>query len=592
MTHLGSQALANGIRHSQLTIINLCWAWRELQQVLFDAIHKSTSIECLSLAQSTVDFDTLSTLLAPTSQTQPSCHIVNLVFRRAGFDMRRMSLILHNNESVKRLSFSGIPMSDDAIKHFVKLWKQESPLQELEFQGNGISSKGARVLIQAVSRHPLLQVLQLSGNNSIGCDGLTIIGKALRNVQLRKLAIYSRFPCYGNDGTAKKKIYRTCRALADGLNANNTIQMLELNDATLFGVEGLQMLMKATANRRILLNLTIGVRLGSEVAVIGDELRDAQLGELVLTVPFDYLDDTLYGAFESLSRGLSRSRTLCSFTFSKHYVLSSNEAELLMLAVGSHPTIRRLHLLTKGKMSWGGLQTIGEHLANATSLSALSLNGFRYNPSDFNHAYDDTAAAIVINSACQALANGLRTNGCIQELNLFHRGMQFPNALELVRAATNHPSLQKLSLDLNLSISLVEVGQLADVLGTLHLKEFVTNFRCSWSGSEEQSTNFRCWWSEVQSERSTQARGALLEGVRNNFCLHELKIPTLGLMDEIEFYLKLNRLGRRGLIQEQGISPAHWCDVLTKLDVAEIFYFFSEQPSLMSWLLSSSKNDE
>jgi hypothetical protein len=473
-------------------------------------------------------------------------------------------------------------MSDDAIDQFVELWKQESPLQELQFEGNGISPTGAQVLIQAVLHHPLLQELQLlDNNNSIGTDGFTIIGQALGNVQLRKLVIDSRdFPYNEHDGSAKTEINRTCRAFADGLYANNTIQTLELDDAKLFGAEGLQMLMKATANRQVLLNLTIGVRLGSEVAVIGDELRDAQLGELVLTAPFDYLDDTVYGAFESLSRGLSRSRTLCSFTFSMHYVLSSNEAELLMLAVGSHPTIRRLHLLTKGRMSWGGLQTIGEHLANATSLSALSLNGFLYDQDGYYYKNDGTAADIVINSACQALANGLRTNGCIQELNLFHRGMQFPNALKLVRAATNHPSLQKLSLDLNLSISLVEVGQLVDVLGTLHLKEFVTSFRCLWSASEEQS------------ERSTQARGALLEGVRNNFVLHELKIPTLGLMDEIEFYLKLNRLGRRGLIQEQGISPAHWCDVLTKLDVAEIFYFFSEQPSLMSWLLSSSKNDE
>jgi hypothetical protein len=43
---------------------------------------------------------------------------------------------------------------------------------------------------------------------------------------------------------------------------------------------------------------------------------------------------------------------------------------------------------------------------------------------------------------------------------------------EVVRAATNHPSLQKLTLNLQLSISLIEVGQLAAMLGTLKLKEF------------------------------------------------------------------------------------------------------------------------
>jgi hypothetical protein len=580
-------ALADGVRLSQLTEIRLYRVCRQLQQLLFDAIQQSISIQSLILCGSAVDFMALSTLLAPLgkNQTRPCKNIVNLTIYRCHLsdnEMSQLSLILHSNKSITNLTLSGFQISDDAIAHFIELWKPESLLKELRLTRNGISPRGALLLIKTASNHPSLEALSLDRNDSIGYDGLTFIGQELGNVRLLELNIKSCINC----GTAME-IYRACRALADGLQANSTIQKLDW-DGNRFGLEGLRMLMKATTNRHVMLKVAIEMESAIQVEVFRDELRDAQLGELLLTNTHSdcfrryETESPFHGALESLAHGFSNNRTLYAITLALRYFVPSNEAEQLMRVLGNHPTIQCLHLLTKGTMRFDGLQTIGEHLASATTLKALSLNGFYaedWELEDDDEEDEENSAAApvdssVANMACLALANGLRDNRYLQELNLYHREMQFPNALELVRAAANHPSLQKLSLDLNLSVSLVEVRQLADVLGLLHLKEFLTDFRCSWSDSEKTSEFF------------AQAHGALLEGVGKNFFLHKLTIPTLDLTEEIGFYMELNRLGRIGLIHEQGISPARWCDVLSELDVPQIFYFFSEQPSLVSLLLS------
>jgi hypothetical protein len=275
-----------------------------------------------------------------------------------------------------------------------------------------------------------------------------------------------------------------------------------------------------------------------DIVAIADELRNAQLGELVLTnIRTDFQrykdEDPFYGAFSELAHGLSNSKTLSAVTLSLNYLMPSHEAEQLMRAVESHPTIQHLHLLTQGTMQMDGLQTIGEQLANATTLKSLSLNGFLED--EFEQGPILAVDVSVVNGACLALANGVRSNRSLHELNLFHRYLQFPNALEVVRAVANHPSLRKLTLHLKLSISLIEVGQLAAVLGTLQLKEFLTDFRYLPSSDEEE---------EEKSEHFMQVRHALLEGVKSNFYLHKLTIPALGLEQEIQYYIEQNRLGR------------------------------------------------
>jgi hypothetical protein len=451
-------------------------------------------------------------------------------------EMNQLLLVLHSNKSIKTLMLVETPISDRAIYHFIELWnKQESRLRKLGFQRNSVSQRGAQMLIQAAANYPTLESLSLARNDSIGYDGLELIGRELGNVQLRELAISSCIPVNDDPDPDANEMFTASRALADGLKANHTIQSLNWHCVE-FGPEGLRILMRATAHRQVLLNIIIDVASGFDIVAIGDELRHAQLGELVLTnTRTDYVDeDPFYGAFSELAHGLSNSRTLSAFTLSLNYSMPSNDAEQLMRAVGSHPSIQRLHLLTQGEMRMDGLQTIGEQLANATTLKSLSLNGFLED--EFERGYFRAVDVGVVNGACLALANGVRSNRSLQELNLFHRYLQFPHALEVVRAATNHPSLQKLTLSLKLSISLIEVGQLAAALGTLQLKEFLTDFRCLPSSDEEKSEQFM------------QVRDALLEGVKSNVYLHKLTIPGLGLEQEIQFYIEQNRLGRLGLI--------------------------------------------
>jgi hypothetical protein len=438
------------------------------------------------------------------------------------------------------------------------------------------------VLTKAVAGHPLLEVLSLCNNITIGYRGLALIGRELRKVQLRELNIDSCVPD-DNPGISASKMFYACCALADGLKCNNSIQRINWNNNE-FGAEEVRMLMRATANRRVLLNATFDVRSDDDVVAIGEELPSAQFGEVVLMSNATYtVEDPFYGALGALAHGLSNSRTLYAVTVSLEYYMPSDEAIQLMQAVRNHPTIQCLRLLNSGMMSMDGLQAIGEQLPNAKTLKSLFLNGFSEDELDEETINSFTADDIpyevsVINSACLALANGVRSSRSLQELNLYNRHLQFPHALELVRAAAGHPSLQKLSFNLKLSISLVEAEQLAAVLPTLQLKEFLTDFRGVWEA--EETAHLR------------RARDALLEVVKSNFSLHKLTIPAFGLENTISFYLELNRLGRLGLIQEQGISPARWCDVLATLNVAQTFYFFSNQPLLLSMLLASCENDE
>jgi hypothetical protein len=116
------------------------------------------------------------------------------------------------------------------------------------------------LLIQAAANYNPFESLSLASNDSIGYDGLVLIGRELGNVQLRELAIGSCIPD-DDDPDPANEMFNACRALADGLKANHTIQSLNWHEVD-FGPEGLRMLMRATAHRQVLLNIIIDVGSG------------------------------------------------------------------------------------------------------------------------------------------------------------------------------------------------------------------------------------------------------------------------------------------------------------------------------------------
>ena len=89
---------------------------------------------------------------------------------------------------------------------------------------------------------------------------------------------------------------------------------------------------------------------------------------------------------------------------------------------------------------------------------------------------------------------------------------------------------------------------------------------------------------------SKPVREAFQKVLRSNYTLETLFLfDTWNLKSEIEFYTKLNRLGRNRLLQDHKATRQEWIDLLVQIkdDLDCLFYFLSMNP-----LLCSSQEDE
>ncbi len=97
------------------------------------------------------------------------------------------------------------------------------------------------------------------------------------------------------------------------------------------------------------------------------------------------------------------------------------------------------------------------------------------------------------------------------------------------------------------------------------------------------------WQRTSQQEQCRQAAHALVAGVRNNVHLLDLFLDGLMLavdaLDEIEFYLDLNRrCGRHLLTMQHSVPTALWCYLLARYnsESSVLFFYVNELPFLTS----------
>ncbi len=400
--------------------------------------------------------------------------------------------------------------------------------------------------------------------NPIGFAGIRLLGEELGNVHLKELCIKNcaRSNDSGHSLASKMLAFD---ALTEGLRKNTTIQSLVSDIDIGSDSERLRGLLRATTNRPVLLHLGLMTCSTNEIRAIGEELSSARLKELhVRRVGFleSEIQDkhTWNAAFQALQQGLQNNMTLQTISLD-NWLLGSTEVDMLMIALRNHPSLENLVLRINGAIGFLGIQRIGEHLA-FTRLKSITLSDM-LDPFGY-----DSEAVDVSDEASQALADGLRHSTTIQELQFNCSCFTAAQALLLVRAVTNHPSMTKLYIGTDTGHDLGQMKLIADEIPFLRLTTLVIG-----SNLETMPTT------KTTSKAYQLALTMFQQGIKNNFHICHLRFTFLGFDEQIEFYLDLNRYGRLRLLEGQGLAPAVWCYLLNKLKnepMSHMYYFLRE----------------
>jgi hypothetical protein len=327
-TQQGLDALAEGFKSCQLQRIHFDGKNFDhtSQPLLFASIQnprRKHRVQDLNFCDFYRDLPALSTFLRPGSI------LVQLDISSCRLDengvMKLFEMLFDNCQSIQNFSLSVDPLSDNAILSFIESWRPDSPLTHLWLNHNQISPRGAQMLMQATVEHPLLESLSLDGNESIGYEGLRLIGQELGNCGLVNLSICHAAPYYLRDllhhhlhctcsDCAAKEL--ACRALAEGLRENTTIQDIDWSHNYL-GSEGMRMMLHATASRSVNLNQEILIESIAEIKAFGEALGVARLETIYLSGDIDNERFELYSdpAFKAVVTGLGENRTLRGLYF-------------------------------------------------------------------------------------------------------------------------------------------------------------------------------------------------------------------------------------------------------------------------------------
>jgi hypothetical protein len=323
-TQLGSDALAEGFKSCQLQRIRFDGRHLDtIHPLLFASIQHIPTVHVLSFFDFNLDLPALATVLRPGSI------LLQLDISLCRLDeedvMKLFEMVFNNCQCIQNFSLSSNPLSDNAILSFIESWRPDSPLTHLGLSENQISPRGAQMLMQATVEHPLLESLSLDGNESIGYEGLRLIGQELGNCGLVNLSICHAAPYYLRDllhhhlhctcsDCAAKEL--ACRALAEGLRENTTIQDIDWSHNYL-GSEGMRMMLHATASRSVNLNQELLIESIAEIKAFGEALGVARLETIYLSGDIDNERFELYSdpAFKAVVTGLGENRTLRGLYF-------------------------------------------------------------------------------------------------------------------------------------------------------------------------------------------------------------------------------------------------------------------------------------
>ncbi len=255
----------------------------------------------------------------------------------------------------------------------------------------------------------------------------------------------------------------------------------------------------------------------------------------------------------------------------KELILNHNSigwrgAQTLMKAVARHSAMEMLLLNENRASEYQFLQVVGEFLPRC-GLQHLEI------AKCVNFKTVSTPQAR--GQACQALADGLRSNTSLRVLSVGGNNLGDSGVQMLMQAVAVHPNLQSLSLVRDRSVGLSGLRQLGVELRQVRLREIkldglFSRMRCPKNRKHAQDAGF-----------------TLLEAVKNNAHLQSFVFDGLDCewMDPIQFYVSLNII-YRPLLRSAAVTSSLWPHVLSFYDrhnkISHIYLSLREQPWLAS----------
>jgi Ran GTPase-activating protein (RanGAP) involved in mRNA processing and transport len=297
-----AQALCRGIAQSQLKKVTLTRICTHYINDLCDGAGTLPGLESFYVSETMITpyiINKIALMLQPLPSTpeslsQPVCGrgLIHLSFVHCditNLDLLTLSLRLSHNRSLQTLILTRNLISNMGVIYFCQNWKDDSPLQVLNLSSNRIGSQGARVLLEATTRHPQLKELLLFENRGIGHEGFRWVGEHLASTHLQRLDLHNCVNQTSN-GSLHAQI-DACRALANGLRHCTTMKRLVVGGNNL-SARGVTMIMQALANHPSIRVISIKYDYSIDLAGVHKIglalLRMTQLQQLNLDYAVEY----------------------------------------------------------------------------------------------------------------------------------------------------------------------------------------------------------------------------------------------------------------------------------------------------------------
>jgi hypothetical protein len=158
-------------------------------------------------------------------------------------------------------------------------------------------------------------------------------------------------------------------------------------------------------------------------------------------------------------------------------------------------------------------------------------------------------------------------------------------AQSLIQATVSFSAFKTLDLGDTPSIGYEGLSLIGKALPNSMLTELTLRGAVEWVDYDDENDQR----AHAQQLKCNQAAEALVDGVRNNFHLRVLNLEDLQLppkaVDEIEFYLEMNRkFGRHLLSQQHSLPLSIWSLILAKFshNLSVVLFYVRELPLLVS----------
>ncbi len=291
-----------------------------------------------------------------------------------------------------------------------------------------------------------------------------------------------------------------------------------------------------------------------------------------------------------LSRGVESSATIKHL----HFSIDSGDDALSKIV----PSLHALHIEEFVDVD-AGIQLLCDGLRKSTQLMKLEFGSVC--PLNDQHMEMLSAAiqgietlkvlTIVSDSfgekGVASLVASWENGSHLEELRLHDNNIGVAGMQLLLKASSTHLHLK--TLDLNSSHDIGFAG-LTKIAMDLH-KSKLSMFEVM-AGQQEQDATDAASVKARKGARKTASQ-ALVQAMKSNFYLEQFNLSYIDITPaatvEMNFYLKLNRSGRR-LLMEEGLQTSIWCHALAlwRNDPSQMFYFLREQPTLMSSFKSTT----